>query len=400
VLLSVTDAQDLLQTNVIDWGTETVPLAAAGGRTLRQPIVSDRDQPPFDRVAMDGIALNHAPYATGQRRFPIAHLQAAGDAPKALSDPTQCVEIMTGAALPPGTTTVVRYEDLERAGDSFLLPDGIADRTNIHYRAKDVSDGEVLSEPGRQIGVAEIGMLATCGYAEVVVSRLPRTVIVATGNELVPVTETPLPHQIRRSNYYKLRELLRPLGVDADLLHLRDEPAKLRDRLAQAVQDYDLIILSGGVSKGKLDFVPGILTELGVNKLLHGIAQRPGKPLWVGRQAETMVFGLPGNPVSSVSCLIHFVLPFLRACLRLPALPPQFARLTENIHFTPDLTLFERVTLRSDPDTGVLLATPVPHAGSGDAGSLMRSDGFMQLPQGRDTFVEGEVFPVQLLAVH
>ncbi|MEO0732607.1 MAG: molybdopterin molybdotransferase MoeA [Bacteroidota bacterium] len=394
MLISVPDARKLLTANVVNWGDEVVPLARAGGRTLRETVVADRDQPAFDRVAMDGIALSYASYAAGQRFFPVARLQAAGDVPQLLTDPTQCVEIMTGAALPPGTTTVIRYEDLRREGNGFHLPEDVRDATNIHYRGKDVAEGTDLLEPGRAIGVGETGMLATCGYAEVRVSKLPRVAVIATGNELVPVTADPEPHQIRRSNYYQLRELLRPLGVDATLYHLVDDRALLTRELTKILAEYDVLILSGGVSKGKLDFVPEVLTDLGVERLFHGVAQRPGKPLWAGRTADKMVFGLPGNPVSSVSCTIHYVLPWLRMGLGLAERPPVFAQLTEEVVFKPDLTLYARVALRSDPATGELLAIPVRHAGSGDGRSLTRSHAFAELG-GAEVFPVGTVVRVR-----
>lgn len=397
MLISVSAAQQHLFANVIDFGTETVSLTEAQGRSLRQKLVADRDQPPFDRVAMDGITINYAAYATGQRRFPIAGLQAAGAPPLPLTNPANCLEIMTGAALPPGATTVIRYEDLEKKGAAFLLPEGIVDGANLHRRGKDVKSGATLAEAGCQIGVGEIGMLATCGYNQVEVARLPKVAIVATGNELVPVAATPEPHQIRRSNLYQLAALLRPLSIEAELHHLPDDQAALSQALGDLLAGFDLIILSGGVSKGKLDFVPEVLTDLGVAKLFHGVAQRPGKPLWCGRRDQTMVFGLPGNPVSSISCSLHYVLPYLRQCLGLPTPKSFYGQLTHEVVFKPTLTLFERVSISSDPVTGVLLVTPIRHAGSGDAGSMLRTDAFAELPAEETVFEKGSCLKIQLL---
>ncbi|MEM9260905.1 MAG: molybdopterin molybdenumtransferase MoeA, partial [Bacteroidota bacterium] len=172
MLTSVAAVRQHLQANKIDFGTETVSLSEAQGRSLRQNLVADRDQPPFDRVAMDGITIDYAAYAAGQRLFPIAGLQAAGTLPIPLTNPASCLEIMTGAALPPGATTIIRYEDLKREGVAFRLPDGILDGANLHRRGKDVMAGAVLAEIGQYIGVGEIGMLATCGYDQVAVARL------------------------------------------------------------------------------------------------------------------------------------------------------------------------------------------------------------------------------------
>lgn len=394
MLIPHTQATEILTQQHLDWGTEVVSLDQAAGRILRQTVLADRDQPPFNRVAMDGICIDHTAYAAGQRFFPVAWMQAAGQSPRPLTEPTSCIEIMTGAALPAGATTVIRYEDLRAENGGFHLPEGIVDGNSIHYQGKDMLEGAVLASPGRRIGMAEIGMLATCGYAEVEVSALPKTAIIATGNELVPVKEQPLPHQIRMSNLYKLREMLADIGLTATLHHLPDEPETLRTSLSQIVEDNQLVILSGGVSKGKLDYVPGILADLGVEKLFHKVAQRPGKPLWTGRLGDTMVFGLPGNPVSGVNCMVGLVMPFLRQLLGMKVATPTYAVLAEPVTFKPTLTLFQLVSLHSDPETGYLMATPTPHAGSGDAASLLRSDAFMELPAERTEFAAGEVFRV------
>lgn len=394
MLTSVSSARDLLSAIDLGWPEETVPLNDARTRVRAQKIIADRDQPPFDRVAMDGIAIDHAAYAAGQRRFPIAWLQAAGATPEPLTDPTKCIEIMTGAALPPGVTTVIRYEDLSREGDAFRLPEGVLDGKSIHERAKDIERGMPLATGRNRIGAAEIGMLATCGYERVKVIRQPRIAVVATGNELVPVDAQPLDHQIRMSNVYQLQFLLDRAGALTTVHHFPDERGVLLKSLEDCVANNDLVVLSGGVSKGKLDFVPGVLAELGVEKLFHGVAQRPGKPLWCGRRGKTVVFGLPGNPASSLNCLVNYVLPFVDRQFGLPA-EPVFARLADDVDFKPDLTLFQLVSLTSDPATGVLLAHPTRNQGSGDATSLLRSDGFLELPAGQRVYPAGGVYRVR-----
>ncbi len=394
MLIAVQDARALLSAITVNWGEETVSLTEAGTRVLAQDVIADRDQPPFNRVAMDGIAINYLAYAAGQRRFPIAWLQAAGDAPRALTDVTQCVEIMTGAALPAGVTTVVRYEDLERERDAFVLPEGVVDGKSIHQQGKDIIAGKLLASAGRLIGVAETGMLASCGYENVRVKKKPRVAVIATGNELVPVGSTPAPHQIRMSNVFQLQQLLEGVGATTATYHFPDDRAALLEHLETQLAHNDIVVLSGGVSKGKLDFVPGVLASLGVEKMFHGVAQRPGKPLWVGRREETLVFGLPGNPVSSVNCLVHYVLPFIRRQQGLEAKAACFAQITEALTFKPDLTLFQLVHLESSPEDGRLLATPTKNQGSGDGTSLLRAQGFMEIPRGQTTYPAGAVFKV------
>ena len=389
-------ARTIIGKETFDWGTEKIPLPEARGRILAEPLIADRDQPPFHRVAMDGIAINHAAYAGGRRDFARARVQGAGQAAAPLTDLTQCVEIMTGAALPKGCTAVIRYEDLVTTDDGFLVPEGVVDGQNIHARGKDTSAGAMLATVGHRVDVATLGMLATFGYARIEVQKLPNIAVVATGDELVEVGDTPAPHQIRRSNLYQLQALLASNNYPSSTYHLPDDREVLQSRLGALLQEYDVIILSGGVSKGKYDYLPGVLEVLGAKKLVHGVAQRPGKPLWVGRTDTTMVFGLPGNPQSSLSCCLTYVLPFLAAQSGADD-ATFFAELATDVDFKPDLTLFAYVRVDSDPGTGRLVAKPIRHAGSGDASSLLRGNAFMELPSGRSRYPAGGVYQIRYL---
>ncbi|MBB4079166.1 molybdopterin molybdotransferase [Lewinella aquimaris] len=383
-------ALDLVLQQSFDWGTETVPLDRATGRVLRQEVHADRDQPPFDRVAMDGIAVDYTAYAAGQRRFSVSHLAPAGTAPQVLRDKTQCVEVMTGAPLPPGTTTVIRYEDLEKDGQDFRLPEGVTDGNSIHRRAKDAVAGDLMMEAGRKIGPAELAILATYGVAQVKVGRLPRVAIASTGDEVVPVDRTPLDHQIRSSNVHQLAGLFRSVGIEPTLDHLPDAADRGQEKLRNLIDRHDLLLLSGGVSKGKLDHVPDWLAAAGIERLFHRVAQRPGKPLWVGRNADAMVFALPGNPVSSLVGAVAYVGPWLRR--QLGVADDKYAvGLAEEVSFLPALTLFLSVTV--DASTEVLSARPVVGSGSGDLVSLLRTDGFAVLSADRSNFPAGESFP-------
>ncbi|WP_020567216.1 molybdopterin molybdotransferase MoeA [Neolewinella persica] len=382
-----TARQLTLQQN-FNWGEETVPLVAAAGRILAEPLLADRPQPPFDRVTMDGIAIDYTNYATGQRTFPIEGIVAAGTATTSLTDAANCLEVMTGAVMPPGATTVIRYEDLERVGETFVLPDGVQDGKNIHQQGRDAAAGARLMQEGARIGGAAINLLASCGYANVVVKRLPKVAVIATGDELVAVEASPLPHQIRMSNLFHLQHQLATAGIAATTHHIVDDQAVLREKIAELLSQKDILIFSGGVSKGKYDFLPGVLAELGVEQLFHRVAQRPGKPIWVGRTQETMVFGLPGNPVSSLTGLLAYVGPFLRKNLGMVAREDQRA-LAEDFAFGKDLTLFQVVAI--DPATQRV--RPVTNGGSGDASSMLRGDGFLVLPRERSTFAAGESFP-------
>ena len=388
-MLDPAAALSLVLDQSFDWGTEAVPLSRAGGRTLRQTVHADRDQPPFDRVAMDGIALYHPTYAAGTRRFPVAHLAPAGTAPRALTDPTHCVEIMTGAPLPPGVTTVVPYELLERDGAAFVVPENVTDAQHLHRRASDAAAGSLALSDGTCIGPAALAVLATYGIAEVEVTRLPRVAIASTGDEVVAVDRTPLPHQIRSSNVHQLAGLFRDFGIEPTLGHLPDDPSGGQETLRHLLDTHDLLLLSGGVSKGKLDHVPDWLAAAGINCLFHRVAQRPGKPLWVGRNRTTMVFALPGNPVSSLVGTVAYVGPFLRRELGLKR-PDTRVTLAREMTFTPDLTLFKQATLENRE--GHLYAHPLDAGGSGNLMGLIATEGFVVLPRGHPKYAAGDTF--------
>lgn len=393
-MITVEEAIEILSDQVRDFGTEPVSLDHAYGRVLREEVFADRDFPPFDRVTMDGIAINFQAFQDGLRTLPIEGEAPAGARVVRLNDARNCIEVMTGAVLPEGADTVIRYEDLQlEENQATILIDDVAFRQNIHFKGIDRKEGDQILSPGIDLGPAQLGVCATVGQEPVLVSKLPRTLIISTGDELVEVYETPLPHQIRKSNISQLRALLADFKIVPETLHLLDDYQHILDQLKSCVESYDLILLSGGVSKGKYDFLPKALDELGVEKLFHRIQQRPGKPFWFGRKGDCKVFAFPGNPVSSFMCANRYLRPWLQECLQKNISRPQFAMLMEEIHFKPDLTYFLEVELRSNLK-GVLEAHPVKGNGSGDLANLVDAHAFIQLPQGRNTYSAGEVYPV------
>lgn len=395
-MISTQEAQAFIDGTVHSFSTERIPLAEAYGRVLAENLYSDRPLPPYNRVTMDGVAINYQAYAGGQRSFSIAGTAAAGAVQMSLQGPDTCLEVMTGAVLPEGTNTVIRYEDLKIENNTAtILLDDLESDKNIHKIGEDRQKGDLLVSVGKKIGAAELGVLATIGKAEVLVHRYPKVMIISTGDELVPVGETPLPHQVRRSNVYSVYSALFSLGLKADTLHLDDEYALIMKQMRQVVRDYDLIILSGGVSKGKFDFLPKALAELEVEKLFHRVAQRPGKPFWFGHQKEegTVVFALPGNPVSSFVGTHRYILPWLEACIQQQGRAPEYAKLTADFYFKPALTYFLQVRLSMN-QAAEILATPVTGNGSGDLANLADADALLELPADRTDFRTGEVFPL------
>ncbi|MBC3785239.1 molybdopterin molybdotransferase MoeA [Spirosoma utsteinense] len=395
-MLSVSDAFSITQDHTLTLPTERVSLDDALGRILREPVRADRDFPPFDRVAMDGIGIRYADFSSGTLSFSVAGMQRAGQPQQNLTEAGTCLEVMTGAMLPIGADTVIRYEDITVAdGSATIAIEAIQPGQNVHHRATDRQAGEELLSAGTRLGPAELAVAASVGHITLTVTALPRVALISTGDELVDVGDTPLPHQIRRSNTYMLRAALATLGIRATLHHIIDDEAVLADRLSTLLAENDVLILSGGVSAGKADFVPEVLAGLGVRKAFHKVNQRPGKPLWFGTTSAKTVFALPGNPVSTVLCAHRYVLPYLRASLGLAPALPTYAQLTAPVTFRPDITYFLPVQLSSAPD-GRRLAQPLPGSGSADFANLLATSGFMELPADRSDFGEGEAFPVWL----
>lgn len=404
-MLSVEEATRLVAATVRPLSIEYISLPSAVGRVLREPLYADRDFPPFNRVAMDGIALRFEALAAGQTAFVIERTQFAGQVPQPLQHPEAAVEIMTGASLPEGTDTVIRYEDLviatDEAGRRVAQVQVGAPRAgfNVHARGADRHQDDLLLPAGTVLGPAELAVAATVGAATIAVTRRPRVAVVSTGDELVPITQQPEPHQIRRSNVLMLQAAAQQAGADAAAFHFDDDPAALRLGLPALLDNYDAVLLSGGVSKGKADFLPEVLRELGVEQIFHEVQQRPGKPFWFGQQPNgAAVFALPGNPVSTFVNFYRYARPWLLAAQQPTnndaARPggPVAAVLAHEVQFKPALTHFLLVRLENSPD-GRLLAYPERAGGSGDQASLLACHAFLELPADQEIFPEGTVLP-------
>jgi len=395
-LISAEQALQKVLATAQDFGTEEVLLQAATGRVLKTTVFADSDFPPFNRVAMDGIAIAFQQFKNGQTAFTIEAVQAAGSPQKTLQNKQNCIEVMTGAVLPAGVDTVIRYEDIVvENGQASLQVAAITAGQNIHTKGKDSCAGSFLIAENTKISAAEIGVLASVGQAIVTVAKQPRVLIISTGDELVPVAATPLPHQIRRSNVHTLVSLLASLHISSETAHMTDDKHLLKAAIEKALARYDVLLFSGAVSKGKYDFLPEIFTELGVQKHFHTVAQRPGKPFWFGQKTTkghtTTVFGFPGNPISTyVNCLAYFY-PWYCQSVGITN-EQETAILTTTISFSPALTYFVAVKITSR--NGHVQATPVQGNGSGDLVSLTQADGFIILPATLDTFITGTVFPI------
>ncbi|MGK0366443.1 MAG: molybdopterin molybdotransferase [Saprospiraceae bacterium] len=392
-MISVKEATERIQSTARDYGTESIPLSASVGRVLRENLYADRPFPPFNRVTMDGIAIQHAAFANGQRDFHVEGVAPAGASQMKLQNGKNCLEVMTGAILPENTDTVIRYEDTELfEGKMTLQIDELKFEKNVHKLGSDRQKEDLLIEAGRVISSAEIGVAATVGKTHLQVSKYPKTIIISTGDELVEVNENPLPYQIRKSNVHLLQSMFTRIGMPAKITHLKDDYNTVMTGLSSVLNEYDLIVLSGGVSAGKFDYLPKALNELKVTEHFHKVRQRPGKPLWFGESPKgTVIFALPGNPVSSFSCAQKYIFPWLQKSLSLPLSAPVYAALSQDYTFKPDLTYFLQVKI-SYTEHGQIVATPFTGNGSGDLANLTNADGFLELPKGKEVFKEGEVF--------
>lgn len=391
-MITVEEAYELVLGEARSFGTEMVPLASTIGRVLAEDIGADRDFPPFDRVMMDGIAIRYDDYAAGCRSFTIVGVAAAGAEQQTLLGEKSTLEVMTGAPLPIGADTVIRYEDvIIENGTATIQIDTVQQAQSIHAQGRDQQQGDIILPSGHLIKAIDINVLATVGKTHVKVNKLPRIAVVSTGDELVAVADTPLPHQIRRSNAAMICARLSEYGIVANDYHLADDADSMRERLADVLASHDAVLLSGGVSKGKYDYLPEVLESLGVKMLFHRVRQRPGKPFWFGKSERTTVFAFPGNPVSTLACFHKYFIPWLRESVGLP-MQQVFARLAEDVTFAADLHYYAQAQVTFDENG--LSAKVSRGNGSGDIVHPTRMDGFIELPRGREHYHSGESYPL------
>jgi molybdopterin molybdotransferase len=397
-MITPAEAEKIILESVVPFHREDCPLVQAHGRVLREDLAADRDLPPFDRVTMDGYAVRAKSLAAGVRKFRVEGIQAAGMRAFKLGDSADaCIEIMTGAVLPQGADCVIPSEETTREGETMSISDAAARFTAgnaIHRRGCDVSAHQVIVRAGTRLTGREIAVAAACGHYNVTVTQIPRIAVVATGDELVEIDMPVAAHQVRRSNDYALRAALAGAGFpNAARFHLRDVPHEIEHLLWHIIAEYDAVIVVGGVSKGKFDFVPAELQRQDVKQRFHGVAQRPGKPMWFGvSPRRTLVFALPGNPVSCYTCLHRYVLPALAKASGLAPAPRRLAALAAPVSFRPKLSYFVPVKVQSGPHAE-LVATPCETNTSGDFAGLLGTDGFIELPPEPEEFPTGTVAP-------
>jgi molybdopterin molybdotransferase len=364
------------------------------GRTLREDIYAERDNPPFDRVCMDGIAIRSDAFIRGLRRFTLQATQPAGAPALTLSDPESAIEVMTGAITPRGADCVIPLEEYDVVASTVALKDSASGEPyrNVQRRGSDSQPGVPMLRAGTRLYAPEIGVVASAGRATISVSRQPTFMVISTGDELVEPGRPIEEHQVRRSNAYAVVAALRKHGFEhVSNDHIVDNEEVLHERLSRHLAERDVLVLSGGVSKGKFDLVPKVLKALKVEEVFYQVAQRPGMPMWFGvGPSGQAVFGLPGNPVSTLMCLIRYVVPAIDAAMGTCAQATETVALAAPIKRGRPTASFVPVSIQYTPQ-GQRSAVPRIPNGSGDFLALAGTDGFVELPPRAEPYPEGFV---------
>ena len=362
---------------------EAVPLAGCRGRVLAAPLAADRDQPPFNRSTRDGFAVRAA--ELGARPVTVAGSLRAGEAwtQGSLASGT-AIEIMTGAPVPVGADAVVMVEHVRSlTGRQIELAEGrtLAAGEHVIPTGSEARKGQALLLPGQRLGAAEIALAAACGAAELTVYRRPKVAILATGDELVELKTTPLPHQIRNSNSYALAALVEEAGGEVVRLPIAGDSRAALDEAIRGAQDCALLLLSGGVSAGKYDLVEPVLEGMGAEFFFTGVRMQPGKPVVFGRLPGQYFFGLPGNPVSTQVTFLLFARAMVAALGGAGVQQPRFAAgiLTDEVRVKHGLTRFLPAVLTPRWERpGVTIVTT---QGSGDQAANVRANCYAVVPE-------------------
>jgi molybdopterin molybdotransferase len=403
-MITVAEAQEAIWQAIQSRSPTCVDLGEALGRILSQDVASDIDSPPHDKSLVDGYAVIAADLDGGSAQLAMLEEVTAGQVPRHRVVSGKTTRIMTGAPLPAGADAVVMIEDthVESDVDSHIaFQTSARPGQHIMRRGASIRRGQKVLHSGRRIRPIEIGLLAEAGVSQVPVYAQPSVAVLATGNELTPSDTVPTAGQIRNSNGPMMQALVhRAGGRTVDLGIARDDPEDLSRRI-DAGLDCDVLVLSGGVSAGVLDLVPRILAERGVRQVFHKVRLKPGKPLWFGisprNDGDTLVFGLPGNPVSTLVCFELFVRP---AVARIGGCTHDEERLqsgqlaSELRHRSDRPTYFPARCSLAD---GTWLIEPLNWQGSADLATLAQADCLLQLPAGDHTFAAGEAVRVFML---
>jgi len=375
-----------------DWmPAEPAPLLESMRRILREDVLSDADSPRFDKAIRDGFAVRFEDLAQVPAVLTVIGESRAGAGADVNVQREQCCEIMTGAPLPPGANAVVMVENTERLSPvSVRVLKSVRENEGLLRRGAEARQGESILRAGRRIGIADLGLLAGTGKATVLVSKKPRVAVIATGDELVEVHETPLPGQIRNSNTTTICAQVKEAGAEPVLLGIgRDNLDDLRGKIRRGLE-HDVLLVSGGVSMGKYDLVESVFAEFGVEVLFDKIAMKPGKPTVFGHRGNAYVFGLPGNPISTMVAFHMFVRPLLLFLLKAESTAPKIfeAKLEAAANCDPERAAVVPALVRFEG--GQYWIRTAPWKGSSDLVGLARANALIMIPLRAGTLEPGD----------
>jgi len=391
-MIPVSKAIQIVTNETKPLGTETVKLARSIGRVLAEDIVADTDLPPFNRSQMDGFAVRAGDVKNVPAILKIAGESAAGRGWHRAMKKGDAVRIMTGAPVPKGADSVQKVEDTEEADGRVTILESIPKGKNIVQRGAEIKKGARLFSTGELITDRMVASLASFGYSNVRVAQRPKVSVLSTGSEIVPVDKKPGRDQIRNSNSVMLKALSERAGANVKLLpQTGDDLAKLKRTISSGVGKADILVITGGVSVGKYDLTKAALRDLGAEIFFERVRLRPGKPTVFGRLNETLIFGLPGNPVSSAVTFYLFVRMaiLLMQSARDVGLPKGSAVLAAPARAAKERDTYYPVTLASDR-SGRLIATPLRWQGSSDFVGFANADALIVFPKG-DSATAGDV---------
>jgi molybdopterin molybdotransferase len=385
LVLSYNEAAEMIRqqaASLLAPHTESLSLLESLDRTLAQPVIADRDQPPFPRSTRDGFACRAADLAGQQPLAIVGHLRAGEAWSGPPLQPGHAIEIMTGAPVPAGADCVLMVEHAHAEQGRVTPERTLEPGENIVPAGAEARTGATLIEPGTRIGPQHIALAAACGYESLSVFAKPRVAILATGDELVPLGAQPLPHQIRNSNSYSLAAQISRHGGAPLIRPTVADSLEASQAAIHAALDCDLLLLSGGVSMGKYDFVEQALAAFEAEFFFTGARIQPGKPVVFGRlpKQDLFFFGLPGNPVSTLVTFALFAAPLLAALAGAKDLGPEFAeaRLAQPVEPRPGLTRFLPARVESSAAGATVRA--IPWQGSGDQSAAARTNCFLVIP--------------------